>query len=215
MTRIAIIGLGRVGTAIGRRLVAAGHYVAVGSAPGDDELVNAARAIGPDIATGVASEMVRASDIILLSTPWATTLEVARAIAPAAGGKIVWDATNPLKPDLTGLVIGTTTSGGEEVARALPGACVVKAIPPMAALMAEPGALDIDGRRPSVFVCGDDADARAQVAALVDAIGADAVDSGPLALARYTEPFGMLQVHLATSAGIGARIGGALLRETM
>ena len=48
---------------------------------------------------------------------------------------------------------------------------------------------------------------------LVADIDADGVDAGPLSLARYTEPLGMLLVQLAYVQGMGARIGATLLRE--
>ena len=64
-----------------------------------------------------------------------------------------------------------------------------------------------------MFVCGDDAAARALVLGLVAEIDADGVDAGPLSLARYTEPLGMLLVQLAYGQGMGARIGAALLRD--
>jgi predicted dinucleotide-binding enzyme len=72
----------------------------------------------------------------------------------------------------------------------------------------------IDGKRTGVFVCGDDSDARAVVAKLVRDIEAEPVDAGPLTLARYTEPAGMLLVQLAYASGFGTRIGLSLLRDS-
>ena len=65
-----------------------------------------------------------------------------------------------------------------------------------------------------MFVCGDDAKARRAVLPLIADIDADVVDAGPLSLARYTEPLGMLLVQLAYAQGMGARIGSVLIRET-
>jgi predicted dinucleotide-binding enzyme len=113
---------------------------------------------------------------------------------------------------MTGLSIGTTTSAGEEVAKAASGAKVVKAIPPFAEVLHSPSNL-IGGRLPGVFVCGDDAAARKVVLRLVADIEADGVDAGPLSLARYTEPLGMLLVQLAYVIGYGARIGSVLIRD--
>lgn len=122
------------------------------------------------------------------------------------------DTTNPLKADMSGLEIGTTTSAGEQVAQAAPGARVVKAVPPFAEVL-HSHSTQIGGSHPGVFVCGDDAEARRLVLGLVAEIGADGVDAGPLQLARYTEPLGMLLVQLAYGQGMGARIGAALLRD--
>ncbi len=210
--RVGILGAGDLGVAVGRRLAARGHAVAVGFARTPEALAAAAAAIGGD-ARGVSPEEVALfGDVVLLATPWAATLDALRPLAPALAGRIVWDATNPLLPDMSGLALGTTTSGGEAVAAALPGARVVKAVPPFAALLAAPST-ELGGRRPGVFVCGDDPTARSAVLALVADIDADGVDAGPLRLARCTEPLGLLLVRLAYGEGLGPRIGTALLRE--
>jgi predicted dinucleotide-binding enzyme len=111
-----------------------------------------------------------------------------------------------------GLEIGLTTSAGEQVAAAASGAIVVKAVPPFAEVLHSPSTV-MDGRRPGVFVCGDDAEARRTILGLVMDIEADGVDSGPLSLARYTEPLGMLLVQLAYVQGLGARIGHVLIKD--
>jgi len=132
--------------------------------------------------------------------------------ADVLAGKVAWDTTNPLKADMGGLEVGTTTSAGEEVAKAAPGARVVKAVPPFAEVL-HSSTTEIAGGRPGVFVCGGDAEARRMVMGLVAQIGADGVDAGPLSLARYAEPLGMLLVQLAYAQGFGARVGATLLRE--
>jgi hypothetical protein len=65
------------------------------------------------------------------------------------------------------------------------------------------------------FVCGDDAESRSKVARLVEDIGAEPCDAGPLSLARYTEPAGMLLVQLAYMRGFGARIGMTLAHDAI
>lgn len=141
--------------------------------------------------------------------------EAALQSAGDLSGKLLWDCTNPLKPDMSGLIIGTETSGGELVAAwAGSGARVVKAIPPFAEQMAREGPLILeDGRSPSVFVCGDDSQARGTVATLVRDIGAEPIEAGPLCNARFTEPAGMLLVQLAYRQGMGTSIGLSLLRR--
>jgi predicted dinucleotide-binding enzyme len=126
-------------------------------------------------------------------------------------GRIVWDCTNPLKPDLSDLVIGTATSGGETIARWASGSRVVKAIPPFADHLMD-GEARIGGHSVAVFMCGDDSNACSVVARLVADLGADPVNVGPLVAARAIEPFGLLMVKLAFRQGLGPRIGVALLR---
>ncbi len=211
--RIGIIGAGNVGTGIGKRLAAKGHRIVVSFSRNQDGLDDAVRSIGGDTRSGSPEEAARFGDVVILATPWGVTLDVVRGIASTVAGRVVWDTTNPLKPDMSGLEIGTSTSAGEEIARAAPGARVVKAVAPFAEVLHSPSTLLGNGR-PGVFVCGDDAAARALVLGLVADIEAAGVDAGPLRMARYTEPLGMLMVQLAYTQGMGARIGVALLRDT-
>ena len=211
--KIGIIGAGNIGTGIGRRLAAKGHSVTVSFSRSPKKLQEAAAAIGGGARTGSLDEAALVGDVVLLATPWAVTLDVVRQIAPRLDGKVVWDATNPLTPDMSALALGTTTSGGEAVSIAAPTAHVVKAVPPFAEVLHASSML-IDGHRPGVFVCGDDAEARRVVLGLVDDIEAAGVDAGPLSLARCTEPLGLLLVRLAYGQGFGARIAAALLQET-
>jgi 8-hydroxy-5-deazaflavin:NADPH oxidoreductase len=209
--KIGIIGAGNVGTGLGKHLAARGHDIVVSFARTPEKVEAAAAAIGGGGRAGTLEDAVRHAEVVIIATPWAATLEVVRAVAPLLDGKIVWDTTNPLKADMSGLEIGTTTSGGEQIARAAPGARVVKAVPPFAEVLHSPS-MEIGGQLPGVFVCGDDAAAREVVLALIGDIPAASVDAGPLSLARYTEPLGMLLVQLAYVQGMGARIGATLIR---
>ena len=209
--KIGIIGAGNIGTGLGKRL--GGHDIVVSFARTPDKVAAAAQTIGGAARAGTPDEAARHGEIVILATPWAVTLDAVRSVADSLAGTVVWDTTNPLKTDMSGLEVGTTSSGGELVAESAPAAIVVKAIPPFAEVLHSPGSIaEVCGGRPSVFVCGDDVAARAQVLTLVDSIGADGVDSGPLTMARYTEPAGMLLVQLAYVQGLGPRVGSALLR---
>jgi hypothetical protein len=211
--KIGIIGAGNVGTGIGKRLAAKGHDIVVSFARSADKVSAAAEAIGGGARAGSPEEAADHGEVVIIATPWGVTLETVDGVASRLVGKFVWDTTNPLAPDLSELTIGTTTSGGEELARALPGAIVVKAVPPFAEVL-HSGSMLIGGTRPGVFVCSDDAEARKTIVALVRDIDADPVDAGPLKLARFTEPLGLLVTNLAYIQGFGARIGSVLIRET-
>jgi predicted dinucleotide-binding enzyme len=211
MMKIGIIGAGNLGTAMAVRLSKMGHAVMLSFSKDLGKLKAAAGSLGARV--GAPAEAVEFGDIIILATPWMATAEAFRQIGKVTASKIIWDCTNALKPDMSGLLIGMTNSGGEEVARLAPWARVVKAIPPFAELLHSSNTL-INGARPGVFVCGDDADARKIVAGLVADIGAEPIDAGPLHLARYTEPACMLLAHLAYVQAWGARIGLTLARET-
>jgi 8-hydroxy-5-deazaflavin:NADPH oxidoreductase len=208
---IGIIGAGNVGMGLAKRLIAKGHSLTLSFNRDNRKLQEAADSIGAR-AAGV-SECADVGDVVVLATPWTVTPEALRQACAPARRKILWDCTNALKPDMSGLAVGLTTSGGEEVAQLAPWATVVKAIPPFAELLHSPNT-SIGRKRPSVFVCGNESEAKRVIMPLVEDIGAAPVDSGPLRNARYAEPAAMLLVQLAYAQGLGGRIGVSLLRET-
>ena len=121
------------------------------------------------------------------------------------------DCTNPLKPDLSGLAIGHTTSAAEQVAVWAPGARVVKAFNTTGAEnMSNP---QFGSERASMLICGDDPDAKAAVVGLAADAGFDVVDAGRLASARLLEPLAMLWIHLAYAQGLGTGFAFKLLRR--
>jgi 8-hydroxy-5-deazaflavin:NADPH oxidoreductase len=209
--KIGIIGAGNVGTGLGKRLAAKGHDIIVSFARSDEKVAAAALAIGGQARAGTPREAAAHGEVVIIATPWDATLAAVAPLSEALAGKVVWDTTNPFKATMDELSIGTTTSAGETLADALPGAMVVKAVPPFAELLHAPS-IQIGGQKPGVFVCSDDANARQVIIALVEDIDAAAVDTGPLKLARFTEPLGMLVTNLAYVQGLGARIGMVLIR---
>jgi len=138
----------------------------------------------------------------------------------AAGHEIILSfARTPDKLAAAAAAVGRTarsgtpeTAAGEEIARAAPGAMVVKAVLPFAELLHSDSLL-IERRRPAVFVCSDDRSARLTLPSLLADIGIDGIDSGPLKRARFTEPLGMLVTNLAYVEGMGARINAVLIRD--
>jgi len=202
--RIGIIGAGNLGIGLAKHLVAKGHSVMLSFSRDREKLQKSASALNAH--AGTVAEAAAFGEIVVLATPWGVTSQALAQVGELVEEKILWDCTNALKPDISGLLIGTTTSGAEEIAKLAPWAIVVKAIPPFAELLHSPDML-VEGNPVDVFVCGDDREARGAVAKLVEDIGARPIDAGPLALARYTEPAGMLLVQLAYASGYGARIG--------
>ena len=209
--RIGIIGAGNIGTGLGKRLSAKGHDVIVSYARTPEKVAEAAAIIGGGAKPGAVEDAVAHGEVVILATPWAVTLDLVSSLAGALDGKTVWDCTNPFAPDMSELLIGTTTSAGEEIAMAAPGARIIKAVPPFAQSLHAPS-MEISGHRPGVFICGEDPTARAVVGQLVGDVGADPVDAGPLKLARFTEPLGMLVTNLAYVQGMGPGISAILVR---
>jgi predicted dinucleotide-binding enzyme len=210
--RIGIIGTGNVGTAVGRRWAAAGYDVMFGARDAASPTVaSLVAATGGKARAGSVAEAARFGEVVVLATPFDATEAAIRAAGDLAG-KVVIDCTNPLKPDLSGLSVGHTASGAEAVARWARGARVVKALNTTGAgNMADPL---YGGERATMFVCGDDAAAKATAGALVTALGFEVVDTGRLAQARLLEPLALLWISLAYQGGLGPNIAFRLMRRS-
>lgn len=125
--KIGIIGAGKVGTGLTKLLVPKGHNVMLSFQKDMEKLKKVAADF--DARAGTVAEAAQFGDIVVLATPWATTAEALAKVGRLPKTKILWDCTNSLKPDMSGLLLGTTTSVAEEVAKLAPWANVVKAIP--------------------------------------------------------------------------------------
>ena len=209
--KIAVIGAGNVGSTLGKGWAARGHDIVYGVRdPRDVRVQEVVRATGPEAQAASVKDAAADAKVVVLATPWASTQDAVRAAGRLAD-KIVIDATNPLTPDFSGLVLGHTTSAGEEVARWAPGAKVVKAFNTTGAgNMANPR---FGGESATMFLCGDDAEAKKAVAALAGELGFDPVDAGPLSQARVLEPLAVLWISLAYVQSLGVDIAFKLLRR--
>jgi predicted dinucleotide-binding enzyme len=201
--RIAIIGAGNVGRALGGGWSTA-HQVTYGvRTPEDPKYAD----LGAAVATTAAA--ARDADVVVLCTPWQST-EQAIADCGELAGRIVVDCTNPLTPDFSALEIGHTTSGAEQVAAWARGARVCKAMNQIGAPMMDHP--DVEGT-PVMLVCGDDAAAKDVTSTLVSELGFEVVDAGELALARLLEPYALIWIHLALRRGFSTGFAFALLRS--
>jgi predicted dinucleotide-binding enzyme len=200
---IAIIGAGAVGLALAQALIEQHEPVRFG-VPEPARHADLPRRFQGLATVGTVSEAIAPVDTVILATPYAAALQVARDV-PDWQHRILIDATNPIAPGLAGLLVGTTTSGAQQIALLANGARVVKAFN-------STGAENLaDPRYPgaSLFmpVAGDDAQARQKVIALATLIGFDAMDMGTLAAARYIEPWAMLWIEMAVRQGHGRGFG--------
>ncbi len=207
---IAIIGAGRVGQALAHSLVAQRDTVRFG-VPEPARHVDLPARFEGRASVHTVAEAIGPAGTVILATPYAAALQVARDVADWAQ-RILIDATNPIAPGMAGLLVGTTTSGAEQIAAAANRARVVKCFNTTGfENTAQPqypaGALFMP-------VAGDDADARQKVVALATLIGFDAVDMGALAAARYLEPWAMVWIEMAMRLGHGRQFGFVCQRRT-
>jgi predicted dinucleotide-binding enzyme len=209
--RLAIIGAGAVGGALGKGWARAGHTIVYGvPTPSDQRHASAAEAAGGAEVQAVGAA-VRNADAIVLAVPW----EAAPAAVAACGdlsGRVLIDVTNPLRFGGAGLelAVGFTTSGGEQVAALAAGAAVVKT-------MNQVGFAVMAGEKryaaaPVMFAAGDDAPAKALALGLVADLGFEAIDAGPLRMARLLEPLAMLWIDQVMVHAAPANNAFAFLR---
>lgn len=208
---ITILGTGNVGAALGRRLAARGHRIIFGSRKPASERV---QSLVAENSRACKAESVQAAaeaaNVIILAIPYGS-VEQTLAEAGNLHGKILVDCSNPLNDSFNGLVLGYDDSAAERIARMATGAKVVKAFNTASvATMQDPS---YDGVKATMFYCGDDAEAKLVVHSMIEDVGMEPVDSGPLRNARYIEPMAMLYIHLAVQQGWGGNCALKMLKR--
>lgn len=205
--RIAIIGAGSVGSALGGSWVRAGHEVRYAARDTTSDTVRAALTAAPGATVAPIAEAVAWSEVVVLATPWTAVPDALEAVGDF-GGRPLLDATNPIGPGFV-LTHGHTTSGGEQVQAWAPTARVVKAFNTTGwENMAD--ATYPDGT-PSMVVCGDDPAAKQVAKDLAADLGFAPLDLGGLVEARLLEPFAMVWIKLAIVQGLGRGVAFSLL----
>jgi predicted dinucleotide-binding enzyme len=186
---VLIIGTGNMGRGIASRALAGNNTVTL-----HDEDGAKAQALATELGAAVAGDTrdaISAADIVVIATPYAASLDVARRLGPALANKIVIDISNPLDETYTGLVTAPGTSAAEEFRKLLPPS--VKLVKAFNTTFA--GTL-VAGQPLDVFIAGDDDAAKAKVAELVKSGGLNAIDVGVLERARQLEGLGLLGITL-------------------
>lgn len=209
--KITVLGAGSMGAAFVKQLTRAGHQVSVTARNGAKATELAAA--NPGAQAVAAAGSAAGADVVVLATGYADAVPALKA-AGDLKGKVVIDITNPLTADYMGLTIGHRSSAAEEIAKAVPGAEVVKAFNTVFAQVLGEGADFGNGRKVSVFVASDSERAKQSAAAIAKSIGFEVVDAGGLKNARYLEPLAGLNVYLGYGAGLGTGIAPSWIRKT-
>ena len=183
---IAIIGTGEVAGALGPEFAAQGHDIVYGSREPDRDSVRdlVARTSGNASATTQADSVVGA-DIVVVAVPWYAVEDVIASLGDLSG-KVVIDPTNPRMVGEDGLRdFAIDPSNAEWIQRWAPQSHVVKAFNTMGwETMVDP---DSTGGPVTVPIVGDDAEAKAVVAGLIEGMGLEPVDLGPVRYAHVVE----------------------------
>ena len=206
--KIAIIGTGNVGTALGINWNKSNHEIIYGSRNPQDEkhveLEKFAQVL-------TLSQAAMQGDVIVLATPWQGTEEAIHEMGSTLNAKIVIDATNPLKPDFSGLLLYGDTSGGEQIAKWAPTSKVVKALnSAFAKVMEHP---EINGVKSMMLIAGDDLSALNTVAELVDDLGFQSQKMNGISTSRLLEMVGLTLITLGYKEGLGNEIGFSILQN--
>ena len=169
---VGIIGAGRLGQAMARTARRAGRRVVIANSRGPASLASVVSELGDGASAGTVDEAASAG-IVVVAVPWDRVREAVQGLT--WDDQVVIDATNDWTADD---LQGRTSS--ELVADIVPGARVVKAANTLGADVLASDPQEAGGRR-VIFISGDDADAKADVAALFQDAGFAAIDLGDLA----------------------------------
>lgn len=203
--KVTIIGAGNMGKGLTKQLSKAGHQVTVTARD-----LSKAEALAQEYAnvTAVpAAQALGSADIVIVATAYADAVPALKSLGDLAG-KVVVDITNPLTADYMGLTVGHSTSAAEEIAKAVPGAQVVKAFNTVFAQILAEGP-EIHGKQVPVYYASDSERAGETARALIESTGFAAVNAGPLKNARYLEPVAGLNIYFGYGAGHGTSIAPA------
>jgi 8-hydroxy-5-deazaflavin:NADPH oxidoreductase len=180
MTTIGFIGSGNIGTTVARLAVDAGHDVVLSNSRGPETLQDLVDELGSHARAATSEEAAAAGDLVVVSVPLAA---VERVPAGPLSGKVVIDTCNyyPRRDGHVAELDDETTTTSELVQRHLSSSKVVKGFNDinylhLASLTRAAGSPE----RSALPIAGDDAEAKAEVAAFLDSIGYDAYDVGPL-----------------------------------
>ncbi|MEN0128009.1 MAG: NAD(P)-binding domain-containing protein [Brevundimonas sp.] len=203
MSNVTIIGAGNMGAAIAARLISGGAAVQV--------LTRDASKVTIDGATHGTIGDALSGDIVILALPYPAVAGVLEQYAGQLEGKVLVDLTNPLDfATFDSLVVPEGSSAAAVVAAAVPEASVLKAFNTNFASTLATGTA---GAEPTtVLVAGDDADAKAALAAVVESGGLQVVDAGSLRRAHELEALGFLQLTLAAAGKTSWTSGFALAK---
>ena len=190
MSTISIIGSGGMATAVAGRIAKAGHTVEVVSRDPAK-----AQALADKLASGAITGTYGATpagDIVILAVPYSSAVAVLADFGKALDGKVIIDITNPVAPDLSGLVTPHGSSGAQEIAKGAPASAhVVKAFNTLfGQVLAKDAPLD-------AFIAADDAHAKARVSTFLESLGLRPLDVGGLPMAQTLEWLALMMIGLA------------------
>ena len=210
--KIAVMGTGMVGNAIGSKLAELGHTVMMGSRTNNNEkALEFVNKNSGSTSEGTFAEAAHFGDIIFNCTKGEHSLDALKSTGTALNGKIIVDIANPLDfsqgmPPTLIPSLSNSNSLGEEIQKTFPAAKVVKTLNTMwNGLMVNPNLI---GNGDHVnYICGNDAEAKSKVIAILNEMGwkkENILDLGDISAARGTEGFLPIWLRIYGATGSGA-----------
>ncbi len=207
--KVAMLGTGVVGQTLGTRLAGLGHQVMMGARQAGNEKAAAwAAGLGPSASAGTFADAAAFGELVVNATAGSVSVEVLTAAGEDnLAGKVVLDVSNPLdfsKGMPPTLSVCNTDSVGEQLQARFPAVRVVKSLNTVNAdVMVHP---EIVPGSHTMFLCGNDADAKDEVRAVLESFGwpaADLLDLGDIGAARGMEMYLPLWLRLWGATGTG------------
>lgn len=194
--KIGILGSGIVGRTLGTAFLKEGYEVMLGTRDISKPAVQEWLTDNSDAKVGLFKDCASFGEILVLATSGKGTLDMIQLAEPSNfSDKVIIDATNPIdtsSPEQGVMKFFTNTHNSflEELQKNLPEAKLVKAFNSVgSALMYQP---DFDGIKPTMFICGNNAEAKLQVSKILEQFGWEAEDMGSAVSARAIEPLCIL-----------------------
>jgi len=215
MTTWGFIGSGNIGSTVARLAVAAGHNVVMSNSRGPDTLAELVSDLGDHARAATATEAAQAGDVVVVTIPLKNYREVP---VEELAGKIVIDTMNyyPGRDGQIADLDSQSTTSSELLQAHLPSSRVVKGFnniffQHLRDLRHPSGSAD----RSALAIAGDDAEAKQVVTGLLDELGYDTVDLGPLSEGWRTQPgmpaYGLMYAADEQDWTAGARPAGAAI----
>jgi len=193
MTRVGILGSGEVGKALARGFQKYGYQVVIGS--DHPEKLSELKRENPNIETDSFELTARSGELVVLCVKATAAEKVIEKVKNELSGKTIIDTTNPIAdaPPENGVLKFFTSlddSLMERLQRIVPNAHFVKALNSIGStLMINP---DFGGIKPTMFICGNNDQAKKETSKVLEKFGFEVVDMGKAESARAIEPLSIL-----------------------
>lgn len=195
MNKIGILGSGMVGKTLADGFIKHGYQVKIGTG-NPDKLKEWNEASGKNGSIGSFKEAAEFGDSIVLAVKGHVAKDILSELGAIIDEKLIMDACNPIdekNPPVNGVLHFFTDQNKsmmEDLQYSFPSSSFVKVFSSVGAhLMINP---DFGDQKPSMFICGNDEEAKNEVKQILDKFGWETEDMGTSEAARAIEPLCML-----------------------